>query len=323
MIENKRIAVVIPSYKVSNHILEVIARIGSAVDRIYVVDDACPDGSGQIVKRMVTDPRVSVIFSPMNQGVGGAVMRGYSAALRDQCDVMVKIDDDGQMDPDLLPQFVNPIVDGRADYTKGNRFFNLEDVQAMPWIRLLGNAGLSFMCKASSGYWSIFDPTNGYTAISRYAVSLLPFEKINQRYFFETDMLFRLGTFGAVVQDIPMRAVYGDEKSSLSVRKVLFTFLRGHLTNFNKRILYNYFLRGFSVASIELVFAAFFLLFGTVYGAAKWIQSYTSGVFASSGEVMLAGLPIVLGVQLLISFFSFDMQAQPKIPLKDGNAADE
>ena len=315
MRNGKTIAVVIPSYKVTAHIQAVIANIGPEVDRIYVVDDACPEGSGRLVQAQVTDARVRVIFCESNLGVGGAVMTGYRAALADGVDCIVKVDGDGQMDPQLLPQFVAPILDGRADYTKGNRFFNLEDVQAMPFARLAGNAVLSFMCKASSGYWSIFDPTNGYTAISSQAASLLPLDKISPRYFFETDMLFRLGTFGAVVQDIPMRAVYGTEKSNLSVKKVIFSFAMGHVRNFSKRILYNYFLRGFSVASVELVLALGFLLFGGFYGLTKWVQSAQSGVYASSGEVMLAALPVIVGVQLLISFIGFDMQSQPKVPL--------
>ena len=315
MHNGKTIAVVVPSYKVTAHILAVLAKIGPEVDRIYVVDDACPEGSGRLVQSSLADARVAVIFCDTNLGVGGAVMTGYRAALADGCDCIVKIDGDGQMDPQLLPQFVAPILDGRADYTKGNRFFNLEDVQAMPFVRLAGNAALSFMCKASSGYWSIFDPTNGYTAISAQAASLLPMDKISPRYFFETDLLFRLGTFGAVVQDIPMRAVYGSEKSNLSVKKVIFSFALGHLRNFFKRILYNYFLRGFSVASVELILAVGFLLFGGLYGLTKWVQSALSGVYASSGEVMLAALPVIVGVQLLISFIGFDMQSQPKVPL--------
>lgn len=315
MLKNKTIAVVIPSYKVTQHILEVVDKIGPEVDCIYIVDDACPDGSGRLAEQRLKDNRVRVIYAEVNLGVGGAVMMGYSAALKDGYDCIVKIDGDGQMNPDLLPLFVEPILDGQADYTKGNRFFNLEDVESMPIVRLAGNAVLSFMCKASSGYWNIFDPTNGYTAISRHAISLLPMKKINNRYFFETDMLFRLGTFGAVVQDIPMRAIYGNEKSNLSPGKVLISFAFGHFRNFSKRIVYNYFLRGFSVASIELVLSICFLTFGGIYGLVKWVQSAISGVYASSGEVMLAALPVIVGVQLLISFIGFDMQNQPKIPL--------
>lgn len=316
MIHDQKIAVVIPCYKVTAHIADVIARIGAEVDGVYVVDDACPENSGQWVQKHIQDPRVKVLFHTANQGVGGAVLTGYAAALQDGYDCIVKIDGDGQMDPALLPLFALPIVQGQADYTKGNRFFNLEDVESMPLVRLLGNAGLSFMCKASSGYWSIFDPTNGYTAISRHAVGLLPIHKISKRYFFESDMLFRLGTFGAVVQDIPMRAVYGDETSNLSIKKVFLDFLWGHMRNGAKRIFYNYFLRGFSAASIELVLSILFLAFGGSYGMYKWVHSSLSGITATSGEVMLAGLPIIIGVQLFISFVGFDMQSQPKIPLK-------
>lgn len=318
MLKNKTIAVVIPSYKVTQHILDVVDRIGPEVDCIYIVDDACPDGSGRLVERSLKDNRVRVIYAEVNLGVGGAVMLGYSAAFKEGYDCIVKIDGDGQMNPDLLPLFVEPILDGQADYTKGNRFFNLEDVESMPVVRLVGNAVLSFMCKASSGYWNIFDPTNGYTAISRHAISLLPMRKIHNRYFFESDMLFRLGTFGAVVRDIPMRAIYADEKSNLSPAKVLPSFAFGHFRNFSKRILYNYFLRGFSVASVELVLSLGFLAFGGIYGLVKWVQSSISGVYASSGEVMLAALPVIVGVQLLISFITFDMQNQPKIPLAGG-----
>ncbi|MFM2448547.1 MAG: hypothetical protein RIS44_997 [Pseudomonadota bacterium] len=319
MINGKTVAVVIPCYKVIPLVFEVIARIGPEVDKIYAVDDACPQGSGRAIEAQVSDPRVRVLFNSVNQGVGGAVMAGYAAALADGYDCVVKIDGDNQMDPRLVSLFAEPILSGRSDYTKGNRFFNLEDVESMPFIRLAGNAILSFMCKASSGYWSIFDPTNGYTAISRHALKLLPMNKIHKRYFFETDMLFRLGTFGAVVQDVPMRAVYGDERSNLSIGKVIFSFSIGHLKNLTKRIFYNYFLRGFSVASIELILSIIFILFGGVFGIAKWINSSLTGIHASSGEVMLAALPIIVGVQLLISFVGFDMQNQPKIPLKSGN----
>lgn len=316
MLNDKRIAVVIPCYKVKSQVLSVLARIGPEVDAIYVVDDACPDASGLYVRENSSDPRVRVILCEVNSGVGGAVMTGYRAALADGNDCIVKIDGDGQMDPSLLINFVEPIVELRADYTKGNRFFNLEDVESMPRVRLLGNAVLSFMCKASSGYWSIFDPTNGYTAISARAASLLPTHKISKRYFFETDVLFRLGTFGAVVQDVPMKAVYGDEQSNLVVSRVLFSFMAGHAKNLSKRILYNYFLRGFSVASVELLLSAVFILFGVVFGSIKWTNSLLDGVPASSGSVMLAALPVILGVQLLISFLSYDMQSQPRSPLE-------
>lgn len=155
------IAVVIPSYKVRHCILAVIGQIGPEVGRIYVVDDCCPDGSGSFVETHCKDERVTVIRHAENQGVGGAVMAGYKASIADGVDIIVKVDGDGQMDPRLIPDLVAPIVAGEADYTKGNRFFNLEEIRAMPKLRLFGNAALSFMTKLSSGYWDLFDPTNG------------------------------------------------------------------------------------------------------------------------------------------------------------------
>lgn len=246
------IAVVIPTYKACDHILSVIDKIGVEVARIYVVDDCCPDKTGDFVVSNCNDNRVSVIKHEENHGVGGAVMTGYKAALEDDMDILVKIDSDGQMDPALILDFVAPIINGEADYTKGNRFFDLEKVRTMPKIRMFGNAALSLMCKLSSGYWNLFDPTNGYTAIHADVARHLPFNKISERYFFETDMLFRLNTLRAVVIDIPMDARYGNEVSNLKISKIIGEFFAKNLRNFSKRIFYNYYLRDMNLASIEL-----------------------------------------------------------------------
>src|SRR5690606_26049650 len=115
------------------------------------------------------------------------VMAGYLAATTAGADVIVKMDGDGQMDAAALPQLIGPILRGQADYTKGNRFYDLGQIGRMPRMRILGNAVLSFMTKISSGYWDLFDPTNGYTAIHARVLAKLPLRKISQRYFFETD----------------------------------------------------------------------------------------------------------------------------------------
>ncbi|MGN6478599.1 glycosyltransferase family 2 protein [Luteibacter sp.] len=309
---SERIGVVIPSYKVRNHILEVIAAVGPEVERIYVVDDCCPDKSGDFVEAECRDSRVRVIRHEQNQGVGGAVLTGYRAAIAENMEVIVKVDGDGQMDPALIPHFVAPILAGEADYTKGNRFFDLEEIHAMPKARLIGNAGLSFLTKISSGYWDLFDPTNGYTAIHRDVASHLPFEKLSRRYFFETDMLFRLGTLRAVAVDIPMHAKYADEVSNLKITKVFSEFLRKNLANFFKRIFYNYYLRDMSLASFELPLGLLLLAFGVIYGAIHWSTAAEQGVFASSGTVMLAAMPIILGVQLVLAFIGFDVSSTPR-----------
>lgn len=312
-----RIAVVIPAYKVRAHVLAVIQSIGPDVTSIYVVDDKCPDSSGQFVLESCHDPRVRVIFNARNEGVGGATLNGFEKAVEDGAEVVVKIDGDGQMDPTLISKFVAPILEVRADYTKGNRFYNPEDVIAMPPVRLFGNAMLSFMSKLSTGYWHLFDPTNGYLAINAKVFSLLPKHKIAKRYFFETDMLFRLNTIRAVVLDIPMTAKYGDEESNLKIHRELGRFFAGHTRNFFKRLVYNYFVRDFGTASIELVGGLLAIGFGTLFGGIKWYQSSVAGIDTPAGTVMIATLPIILGFQLILAFLGFDIAATPKDPLQN------
>ena len=310
-----KIGVVIPCYKVKAHILQVIDRIIPEVSRIYVVDDCCPHGSGTFVEEHCFDSRVVVLRNPVNLGVGGAVMAGYRAAIEDGVDVIVKLDGDGQMDPALVMDFIVPIIDGEADYTKGNRFFNLERIREMPGIRLFGNAVLSFLTKLSSGYWDIFDPTNGYTAIHRDVARSLPMDKISTRYFFETDMLFRLNTIRAVVVDVPMDARYGDEVSNLKISNIIGAFLVKHGRNFLKRIFYNYYLRDMSLASLELPLGIIFITFGVGFGIAHWIGSIHSGALTPAGTVMLSAVPIILGMQFLLAFIGYDVASVPKRPL--------
>ena len=312
-----KIAVVIPSYRVTAHILEVIASVPECVACIYVVDDACPDGSGDLVQSRCSDPRVTVLRNPVNLGVGGAVMHGYRQAIADGCTVIVKIDGDGQMDPELLPRFVAPIIAGYADYAKGNRFYDLRNIRQMPMLRLTGNAVLSFMAKISTGYWDIFDPTNGYTAIDARVAAALDLDKVSSRYFFETDLMFRLGIQRAVVVDVPMHARYGDEVSNLKISRILGEFLTKHIRNFFKRIFYNYFLRDMSIASFELVGGTLLLLFGLLYGSYHWWLSLATGIAATTGTVMLAVLPVLVGFQMLLAFLAYDFASVPKLPMSD------
>ncbi len=312
------IAVVIPCYKVIQQIAKVVAEIPEYVRNIYIIDDACPEGSGEFVRQHVKDGRVRIIRHANNLGVGGAVISGYLAAIADGADVIVKIDGDGQMDPGLIPFFVEPILIGEADYTKGNRFFDLEQIKSMPGVRLFGNTVLSFMAKFSTGYWNLFDPTNGYTAIHKDVAKHLPFHKISNRYFFETDMLFRLNTLRSVVLDIPMDAHYADETSNLKISKIIFEFLFKHMRNYFKRIFYNYYLRDLSLASIELPMGLLLIIFGVSYGTYHWMGSSQSMVATPSGTVMLAALPILVGFQLLMAFIGYDIASVPTRPRQLG-----
>ena len=295
----------------------MIARIPPKVQRIYVVDDKCPQHSGELVEEQCRDPRVRVIFHEENQGVGGAVGSGYRAAIEEGMDIVVKVDGDGQMDPALIPHFTRPIERGRADYTKGNRFYRPESLKGMPPIRLFGNAALSFINKLSTGYWSIMDPTNGYTAIHTSVLREMPLHKLEKRYFFETDMLYHLNTMRAVVHDVPMDAVYADEESSLKVSKVLPEFMVKHVNRFFKRYVYLYLLRDFNIGSLYSLLGVVLCGLGVVFGGWAWLRSLTTGQPATSGTVMLAALPLIIGIQFLIAFLHHDVERVPSQPLSE------
>ena len=312
---SEKVGVVIPSYRVCNQVLDVLGDIGPEVSRIYVVDDCCPDGSGDLVQARCRDCRVSVLRHKESRGVGGAVVTGYRAALADGMEVIVKVDGDGQMDPSLIPEFLAPIVAGEADYAKGNRFFNPEDVRDMPKGRLVGNAILSFMTKLSSGYWDLFDPMNGYTAIHAEVAGHLPLDKISKGYFFETEMLFRLNTLRAVVVDLPMSAKYGDEHSNLKVSRMAGEFLVKHVRFLFKRIGYNYYLRDLSLASIQLPVGLLLLLFGVGFGGYQWLESARGGLPTSAGTVMLAAMPMLVGIQMVLAFVGYDIASVPRRPI--------
>jgi glycosyltransferase involved in cell wall biosynthesis len=314
----RSVAVVVPCYREKARILDVLARIGPEVARIVVVDDACPDGTGRWVRERSRDPRIEVLIHDTNQGVGGATMTGYRRALEAGADIIVKLDGDGQMDPELIPALIDPLLAGDADYAKGNRFHDLDGLSAMPPARLIGNLVLSFANKVSSGYWDLFDPTNGFTAIHAKVVRALPLAKISRSFFFESDMLFRLYLLRAVVVDVPMRARYGGEQSTLRITRVIGEFALKHHCNAAKRILYTYFLRDFTAASVELVFGLLLLLFGTGFGLWQWNASIASGVPATAGTVILAALPVILGFQLLLAFLNFDIGNVPRRPIHSG-----
>ncbi len=313
--KSPHIAVVMPCYRAAGSAAGVVAAIGADVTTIIAVDDGCPDKTGDALTASCKDDRLIVLHHAENKGVGAAMVTGYREALTRGADIVVKIDSDGQMDPALVPRLIKPIVEGRADYTKGNRFFHPEDVSAMPGARLFGNAVLSLFAKVSSGYWPILDPNNGFTAIEAKVLSHLPLDRIAPRYFFESDMLFRLGALRAVVQDVPMTARYDGETSSLSVMGSILPFLFGHMKNTIKRVAYSYFLRDFNMGTLELLLGVPLFMMGFTIGVLYWLESAVSGVPATAGSVMLAGLPVIVGAFFILSFVNYDVQNVPRIAL--------
>ena len=310
--ESMRLAVVVPCFRVKEHILDVLAGIPSEVSKIYVIDDACPDGSGDFAKANTSDSRLEFIFHEENKGVGGATISGYRKAHSDGADVVIKIDGDGQMDLSQIPRLLSPIIGGKADYSKGNRFNSLEHLSRMPRVRVLGNAVLSLFSKFSTGYWSIMDPTNGFTAIHRAALGTLEFEKLSKGFFFESDMLFRLSLADCVVRDVAMPAIYASETSNLRIFRILPVFLGKHFLNFWKRVVYQYYVREWNLGSFHLPAGVFFTIAGTTFGLASYLNAVATSAPITAGQITSSAFAVLLGAQLLLAFLSYDVQREPR-----------
>jgi dolichol-phosphate mannosyltransferase len=307
------IYVVIPCYKVKSHILKVISEIPTIVDKVFVIDDCCPVGSGKYVEENCKDTRISVVYHEKNKGVGGALITGYKEVLKaGKSGIVIKLDGDDQMDPAFIPHLIYPIQKEKADYTKGNRFFFIRSLSKMPKIRLVGNTGLSFINKVVSGYWNVMDPTNGYTAIHTSSLKFLPLESIANDYFFESDMLFRLSTINAVVKDIPMVSKYEDEESNLNVMSTLITFPTRYLSRFIKRLMYNYYLRDFNIGSLFFTLGLPLFLFGLVFGAYHWWNSLNLNIATPVGTIMISMISVILGFQSILFFLQYDISMTPK-----------
>jgi dolichol-phosphate mannosyltransferase len=306
-----RVAVVVPCYCVERHIADVINGIPDFVSLIVAVDDACPNGSGNVAEEL-GDPRVVVIRHARNQGVGGAMKTGYVECLARGAEIIVKMDGDGQMDPRRLPELIGPLTAGDADYTKGNRWTHGASLAKMPQIRRLGNLGLSFLAKLASGHWKVFDPCNGYTAIHARALGQLDLSRVARDYFFEISLLVELGIIGAAVHDVPMPAIYGDEKSSLRIGRILRTFPRRLAASCLRRVWSRHFVREFGPVGLFLTSGCLLAGWGALFGAWAWVSSSLSGVPATSGTVMLSALPFLMGFQLLLQALVLDVTAQPQ-----------
>jgi glycosyltransferase involved in cell wall biosynthesis len=311
MYNGHRITTVIPAHDEARHIGQVIKTMPEFVDHMIVVDDCSEDDTSQVALSC-GDSRLVLLKTPTNLGVGGAMVLGYRRAMELESEVIVKLDGDGQMAPEYLPLLLDAIVDQDYDYAKGNRFLAGESLAFMPRRRLIGNIGLTFMTKLASGYWNIFDPQNGYTAIKADTLRLLNLDAIHKRFFFENDMLIHLNFFGCRVKDISIPARYGEEKSDLSVFKVSVTFPLLLLRRFFYRVYQKYVLRDFSPIALFLFLGLILFGWGALFGIYLWIESQITGRLTPTGTIMLSLLPLILGFQLLLQAIVMDIQETPK-----------
>jgi glycosyltransferase involved in cell wall biosynthesis len=312
------VAVIIPVYQCTGQLTAIIKTIPSWVKHIIVIDDGNPhDLDRQIAD--IPDKRILLIRHAHNQGVGAAFMTGAQKAVELGAEILAKMDGDGQMDPRSLYDLIKPIMEGQADYTKGNRFFDLSALRLMPKSRMLGNLLLSFLLKVASGYWNVFDPSNGYIAMSAYLFKTIRLEKINRRFFFESSLLIQAGIQGFVVSDVPIPARYGVETSSLSAWNCLFYFPPRLIHGIGRRFFWHYLLMDFNAVSVFTLSGLVFLLGGLFFGTMTWIQNAAVPKSTPTGTIMLAVLPIIIGVQLLLQAVALDIgriPRKPKTPLR-------
>ncbi|GAA2034924.1 hypothetical protein GCM10009839_39460 [Catenulispora yoronensis] len=304
------VAAIVPAHNESKLIGKTITTMPDFVDHIIVIDDCSTDDTSEKALA-VGDPRVTLIRHEKNTGVGGAIMDGHRRALELKADVDVVMAGDAQMDPDYLPALLDPIADGRVEFTKANRFFSRTSYAGMPKYRIFGSIVLSFMTKAASGYWHLFDPQNGYTAIHTDALRRINLDSVAIGYEFENDLLIHLNIANVRAKDIPVPASYGEEVSGMRMRKVIPAISGLLFRGFWRRIMLKYVLQSFSPIALLLFSGLALLGFGTLFGTGMIIYRLAGGGTPSAGTVLIAVAPWLAGLHLVINSWLLDIQESP------------
>ena len=221
------------------------------------------------------------------------------------------------MDLTFLPNLIQPLDNKTAYVSKGNRFRNTKELHRMPVGRKLGNLILSFLVKIATGYWHNFDPTNGFIALRSEVLNKIDFEKLSNRYYFETSLLAQLYFQKVSIMDVSMPAIYGDEKSNMNISKMIFVFLLNLSKTFLKRILKSYFLYDFNIGSVYIFFGVPLFIFGVIFGLIQWIYYATADIFAPTGTIMIITLSIILGFQLVLQAIQYDIFNAPTRVVED------
>jgi glycosyltransferase involved in cell wall biosynthesis len=306
------VAIIVPCYRVERHIAAVIRSIPQWYRTIICVDDASPDGTTAVIESL-NDPRITLLHHAANRGVGGAMKSGYAEAMQRGAAICVKMDGDGQMSADDVGALVAPLLKGVAEYSKGNRFVDLRALRKMPATRLVGNAFLSFVSKLACGYWNMLDVNNGFTAVTSAMLRRMDLGHISERYFFEASMLVELNILRARVADVEMPARYGDERSSLRISRVATTFPALLMRGLLRRFYWRYLIEEFGVVSVCVLSGLPLLVFGVIFGAWHWLETFRTGIPATAGTVLVAALPIILGMQLLLAAILLDVLSSPTV----------
>ena len=306
-----KIIAVVPCYRSAQIAPKVVRDILNYVDFVICVDDLCPDNTGLIIQNQVKSDKVKVIFHNQNKGVGGATKTGIKFAESIGAEIIVKIDSDGQMDASYIPNLINPIINKTSDYTKVNRFRNIAVLIKMPKVRLIGNIVLSFITKLSTGYWELFDPTNGFIAFNTQILSRIEYEKTDDRYFFETDLLFRAGLYDVLISEIEIPTIYKNEKSTLNPFVESIRYFISHIIIFIKRIIYQYFLIDFNPGSLSIFLGSLGSIYTLFSGLRSIIYYNNLNIESPLGIKILFLTSAIISVQLIISFMYYDATQRP------------
>jgi glycosyltransferase involved in cell wall biosynthesis len=315
MYKKKRVAIVVPAFNEQAHVASVVRTAPRYADYVIVVDDASADATSREAKRAAgraLNKRVFVLRHEKNQGVGAAIIAGHKKALALGADFVIVMAGDAQMPPEHASALLDALLEG-YDYAKGNRFLGKGSLRGMPALRVFGNAILTFLTKAASGYWQIFDPQNGFTAIKAETLKQLDLDSLARGYVFENDLLVKLNIIGARVRDVAIPASYANnQKSGIKLWKFV-PHAAWHLKkSFLRRIYEKYVLRDFHPIAL-FMFGGFILSFvGFLTGA--WIlwEKFTAHLSPSVGSVLLCLLPLVVGIQLLLTALILDVYETPR-----------
>lgn len=313
MINGKKISIVIPVYNVGEGIVDLVKRIPDFVDQVYIVDDKCPMNTGKNYENSdQSNKKVKIIYNNKNLGVGGAVKAGYIESIKNHCDLIVKMDGDGQMDPNEIKKLVEPLFKGYS-YTKGNRFLNNLEIDNYPPVRFYGNIFLSFLSKLSTGYWDIYDPVNGFTCITKEVLNKINLNKVDDGYFFETDLLFCLNLTKSKILDVPVNITYfKNKKQNMSILKETINFFFKNIVRIKKRIINTYFKNNFTIGSFFGLVSFVLILFSIFFGGYNWIKyGLILKILAPTGIVIWSFTSLIISVLFLGVFLYIDSENNP------------
>ncbi len=306
---------VVPAFRAGASIVDVVRGALEFVDRVVVVDDACPESSGKAVERAFRgDQRVECLYHSTNRGVGASTKTGMQHALESGADFVVKIDADGQMDPTFVPGMLDVLLQKpQVALVKGNRFYDSSIARSMPGIRLFGNSVLTLLVRIATGLWGSIDPTNGFFMIRASSLRRIRLTRLADRYYFEISLLASIAMRRFEIAELEMPAIYGPNPSSLNVWKTAMEFPGRLLGTFFRRILWQYVVSDMNVGSVMLVLGSLLMAISVGYGSAAWIETIRTGIARTPGTVMLAFLPFITGFQLLVNALIYDVQFSPKV----------